>query len=105
MSESSGECGGTIVAIVAADVKPGKEAEFEQLARELFALMQRKNYGTDRLLLSRQQPNLYYDIRDWTSPQAAEQAHRDADVHALWARLDEVCKITHVVGSAHEVRV
>lgn len=92
-----------IIAIAAAEVFPGKEAEFENLARELFDLIRKKAYGSDRLVRSLRQPNLYYDIRDWSSREAAEQAHRDPDIHALWARLGKVCRVTEVVSAASEV--
>ncbi len=93
-----------VIAIAVAEVKPGKEAEFEGLARELFALMRRKGYGTDRLVRSLHRPHLYYDIRDWSSLEAAEEAHRDPEIHRFWARLDGVCKITEVV-TAREVKL
>ena len=92
-----------IVAIAAAEVFPGKEAEFENLARELFDLIRKKDYGADRLVRSLRQPNLYYDIRDWSSREAAEQAHRDPEIHSLWTRLDKVCRVTEVVSAAREV--
>jgi quinol monooxygenase YgiN len=92
-----------VIAIAAAEVRPGKEPEFEELARELFALVRRKGYGTDRLVRSLRKPHLYYDIRDWSSLEAAEEAHRDPEIQALWARLDGVCKVTEVV-SAREVK-
>ncbi len=93
-----------IVAIVSAEVRPGAEEEFLSLSRELFELIRRKGYGSDRLIRSTKQPNLFYDIRDWTSSDAAGRAHADPEIHALWARLDRVCSISHVVGSAREVR-
>jgi quinol monooxygenase YgiN len=93
-----------VVAIAVAEVKPNKEAEFKELARELFALISRKGYGTDRLVRSLHSPHLYYDIRDWSSLEAAEEAHRDPEIHALWARLNGVCKVTEVV-SAREVKL
>jgi hypothetical protein len=92
-----------IIAIVSAEVLPRKEKEFEALTRKLFALVGRKGYGTDGLIHSTKQPNLYFDLRDWTSAQAAERAHADPEIHAQWAKLDEVCKIAHVVGAATEV--
>jgi hypothetical protein len=94
-----------IIAIVSAEVFSGKEKEFEALTRELFALVRRKGYGTDRLIRSTKQLNLYFDIRDWTNADAANRAHADPEIHALWAKLGKVCKIAHVVGAATEVRM
>jgi len=94
-----------VIAIVAAEVIPGKESEFEDLTRELFAVVRRKRYGTDRLMRSTKQPNLYYDIREWANAEAAQKAHQDPAIHTLWAQLDQVCKFTHVVSSALEVRL
>ena len=95
---------GPIIAIVAATVKPGREKEFERLARQLFEVVRGKGYGTDRLVRSLSQPNLYFDIRDWASIEAVERAHRDPEIHTLWAQFHRVSKISHVVGSAREVK-
>jgi quinol monooxygenase YgiN len=94
----------SIVAIVSAEVRPGSEDEFLRLSRELFELIRRKGYGHDRLIRSTNKSNLFFDIRDWASGDAADRAHSDPEIHALWARLDRVCAISHVVGSAREVR-
>ncbi len=82
---------------------PGKEAEFETLAGQLFELIRRKDYGTDRLLRSLRQSNLYYDIRDWASQETAEQSQGDPELHALRARLAGICKVTEVINAAREV--
>lgn len=94
-----------MVAIVSVEVRPGSEEEFLNLSRELFALIRRKGYGSDRLIRSTKKPNLFFDIRDWTSSDAADRAHADPEMHALWAQLDRVCAISHVVGSAREVQM
>jgi hypothetical protein len=69
-------------------------------ARELFDLLRKKNSGTDWLVRSLRQPNPYYNIRDRSSRQAAEQTHRDPEIHALWVRLDKVCCVPEIVCSA-----
>ncbi|MGH9704888.1 MAG: antibiotic biosynthesis monooxygenase family protein [Candidatus Acidiferrales bacterium] len=92
-----------VVAIVVAEVFPGKEAEFETLAAQLFELIRRKDYGTDRLLRSLRQSNVYYDIRDWASQEAAEQSQCDPELQALRTRLAGICKVSEVIYSAREV--
>ena len=92
-----------VIAIVVAEVFPGKEAEFETLAAQLFELIRRKDYGTDRLLRSLRQANVYYDIRDWASQEAAEQSQRDPELQSLRARLAEICKVSEIIYSAREV--
>jgi quinol monooxygenase YgiN len=94
-----------VVAIACAEVFPGKEAEFEALAKELFALVRRKKYGADRMVRSLRQPTLYYDIRDWSSQEAAVRAHQDPEIRALWARMAKICKLTELVSVAREVRL
>jgi quinol monooxygenase YgiN len=94
-----------VIAIVAAAVKRGREKEFEALVRELFVLVRRKGYGNDRLLRSLKPGNIYFDIRDWASLEAAERAHRDPEIHTFWAKLDKVCRIRHIVGAAREVKL
>jgi cytidine deaminase len=90
------------VSVIVVDVAPGREPEYARLARELDALLRRKEYGWHELIQDQLVPSRFYDIRHWASAQAAELCHHDPDVRAIWQKLDPAIdlRLTHLVDLA-----
>jgi cytidine deaminase len=75
------------------------------MTRELHELIKRKGYGSDQLLQDPKYPSRYYDIRRWTSTEAAADCHIDPDVDTLWARLSGSIPLTltYLLDAGHTV--
>ena len=73
----------------------GKQAEFEQVLTDFYAMLRRKNYSRDELLRSAQAGH-YVNIRHWRSEEARHQAHEDPDVHHYWAKIGLLCQMRSV---------
>src|SRR5262245_10608564 len=79
------------------DVQPGHEEDFYVLEAELKQLLESKNYAhvttiRDEALVSR-----FFNVRQWTSAQAARFSHADPDMDDLRTRLYRIALVTYVV--------
>lgn len=95
--------GERVVTLTAAEVLPGREAEFRALAEELFLLIRRRGYGRDELWQDVGNPRVHYDLRTWTSAAAADEAGADAELGALGARLERTMTPAALVRLARAV--
>jgi len=73
----------------------GKEAEFEQVLTDFYAMLRQKNYSRDELLRSTKSPH-YVNMRHWLSEEARREAHEDPDVHRYWAKIGLLCQMRAV---------
>ena len=99
MSEQS------VVSVVALEIASEKESEFLSLAGRLQALVRRKGYGTNQLLRDGSHPRRYYDIRIWTSGEAAAQGEADTELVDLRRELASLASATPLVDVAWAVEV
>jgi len=96
---------GSVVTIIEAKVFAGKEKEFLALVDELQTLIKRKGYGFGQILQDVKNPRCYYDIRTWSSPEAAERCKSDTEVQTLVAKLDRTRKQARPVGLARSLKL
>ena len=80
------------------DLGEGHEAEFLTLSTHFEAILIRKEYGRVEVIRDEGYPLRFYAVRYWNSAAAAEQAHRDAEIQMLTARLYQISRVTHVVN-------
>lgn len=90
------------IAVVRPD--EGKAEECAAVIRELYAVLQRKNYSRDLLYRDTQNPELLVNLRYWTSPQARQDAHEDPEIHRYWLRLGQLCKVVQVYEELEEIQ-
>ncbi len=76
--------------------EPDKEEQTLQVLNELYSLLSRKAYSRD-LLYRDAKHNRLINLRYWRSEEARQQAQEDPDVHRLWQRLAELCRVDGVV--------
>lgn len=81
----------------------GKEQEFLAVLRELYSVMERKNYSRDILLRNSGEPAEYVHVRQWTSAAARQEAQEDPEVHRHWAQLGHLCHMRRVLETLHEI--
>jgi cytidine deaminase len=81
-----------------ADVAEGQEAGFLALARELSALMARKEYGRIDVVRDESAVLRFYLVRQWASTAFAQLCHADPEMQSITARLNEIARVTHLVN-------
>src|SRR5215510_961894 len=81
-----------------ADVAVGQEAGFLALARELSALMARKEYGRIDIVRDESAVLRFYLVRQWASTAFAQLCHADPEMQTITARLAEIARVTHLVN-------
>ncbi len=81
-----------ICVIVAYRPKPGKEAELLEVVRSRVPTLRQEGLVTDRTpVLMRARDGTIIEVSEWKSRAAIDAAHRNPNVHALWARFFVVC--------------
>lgn len=80
------------LAIAVFKVKKGKEEECLSVCRRFYGYLRQKGYSRDVIYRDSAEPDIYFDIRMWTSKEAANSAHQDPEVHNFWARLGKVSR-------------
>jgi hypothetical protein len=80
----------------------GKDEETIQVLTQLYSLLSRKAYSRDLLYRDAKTERLV-NLRYWKSEEARQQAQEDPEVHRLWQRLAEVCRVDGVVERLEEV--
>jgi cytidine deaminase len=81
-----------------ADVAEGQEAGFLALARELSALMARKEYGRIDVVRDESAALRFYLVRQWASTASAQLCHADPEMQSISARLVQIARVTHLVN-------
>jgi len=72
--------------------KPGKEFELEKVVAEHMPVLRTQGLITGRPAhVMRAADGTILEVFEWKSREAIEQAHRNPEVHKLWARFDAVC--------------
>lgn len=72
--------------------RPGRAADLHGCVREHLPLLRRRGLATARAaLLLRAEDGTLLEIFEWVSDEAAERAHGDAEVAALWERFAVAC--------------
>jgi len=88
-----------LVALAYVRPNEGKEQETISVLRELYNLMQRKDYSRDLLYRDPKDYGRLVHLRHWRSAAAREEAHEDPEVHRMWQRLSEVSRVEGVTES------
>ena len=78
--------------IVAYKPKPGKAAELRALVETHVSRLRVEGLVTDRepIMLGTADGTII-EMFEWLSPEAIQQAHRNSEVHKMWAEFAEVC--------------
>jgi hypothetical protein len=80
------------VVIVAYQPKPGKDEELKKLLDTHVPRLLSEGLVTNRKPTLLQTANgTFIEIFEWLSPEAIQQAHRNEEVHKMWAEFAEVC--------------
>ncbi len=80
------------IVMVAYRPKVGKEADLEALVRTHVPKLQGLGLATQRMPVTmRAADGTVVEVFEWSSPDAIEQAHANADVQAMWADFAEAC--------------
>jgi cytidine deaminase len=80
------------------DVSEGQEVTFMPLARELAALMARKEYGRIDVVRDESAALRFYLVRQWASTASAQLCHADPEMQAVTTRLVQIGRVTHLVN-------
>jgi hypothetical protein len=81
-----------VIVIVAYRPFPGQEAALEALVAEHVPTLRAAGLATARApVVARAKDGTIVEVFEWVSEKAAELAHADEVVRALWERFDEVC--------------
>jgi len=88
----------TRLSVTMADVAVGQEAGFLALARELSALMARKEYGRIDIVRDESAVLRFYLVRQWASTAFAQLCHADPEMQSVAARLNQIARVTHLVN-------
>lgn len=77
------------------DPETGRSAALEAILAEHVPALRREGLASARPVLLLQSPadGTYVEIFEWLSAEAAEAAHRNATVIALWERIGAVARI------------
>ena len=88
-----------------AHIRPeeGKDKEALSILRELYALLQRKQYCRDQLFRDAADAGHLVNLRYWKSAEARAAAQEDPDVHRLWIRLSQVAHVDRVTEKLEEI--
>ncbi|QKJ30814.1 hypothetical protein HQ865_14005 [Mucilaginibacter mali] len=80
------------IVIVAYKPKPGKAEALRKLTDTHVPRLREQGLvtGRDPILLETADGTLI-EIFEWLSPEAIQQAHRNEEVHKMWAEYAEVC--------------
>lgn len=72
--------------------KPGKASELMACTRDHLPVLRSQCLATERpSLLLRASDGTLVEIFEWVSQAAIDAAHRNAEVHKLWARYEQCC--------------
>jgi cytidine deaminase len=80
------------------DVAESEDAGFLALARELSALMARKEYGRIDVVRDESAALRFYLVRQWASTASAQLCHADPEMQTVTARLVQIARVTHLVN-------
>jgi cytidine deaminase len=80
------------------DVAEGHGAAFQTLARELSALMARKEYGRIDVVRDESAALRFYLVRQWASTASAQLCHADPETQTIFARLAPIARLLHLVN-------
>src|SRR5215475_14629009 len=80
------------------DVAEGQEGAFMSLAREMTALMARKEYGRIDVVRDESSPLRFYLVRQWASTASAQLCHADPEMQSVTARLTQIARVMHLVN-------
>ncbi len=80
------------------DVAEGHEPAFLAIARELSALMARKEYGRADIVRDESSALRFYAVRQWANSPAAQASHADPEVQTLITQLFQIARVTHLVN-------
>ncbi len=73
--------------------RSGKKVQLLQIIREHMPILRSQGLVTDRPAYAmRASDGTIVEVFEWKSAKAAEEAHSNQVVRALWARFDEVCE-------------
>ena len=92
--------------IVFAIYKPheNKENELKNLIAKHVPILKSNNLITDRHSILLQSNNgIYFEIFEWKSNHAVEEAHGNLEVQKLWDEMEKVCDFT-TLESVEEVK-
>jgi hypothetical protein len=80
------------IVIVAYKPKPGKATALKKLTETHVPRLREQGLVTDRepIILEAADGTLL-EMFEWLSPEAIQQAHRNEEVHKMWAEYAEVC--------------
>lgn len=92
-----------VLSIAFVQPQEGHEAELISILKELYTLLERKQYSRDRLYRDVRNSHLLVNLRYWRSEQARREAQEDPDVHRFWARLGQICRVEPVYESLEEI--
>ena len=93
-----GESDRARLSVTVIDVNPGREREFEPLARQYEAVVARKGFGVAQVVRDEAVPSRFYAARYWKDASCAERCHADADVRIVTAKIHEVARVSHIVN-------
>jgi len=80
------------VVIVAYKPKPGKAEALRKLTKTHVTRLRTEGLVTDRNpTLLENADGCIIEMFEWLSPEAIQQAHRNIEVHKMWAEFAEVC--------------
>jgi cytidine deaminase len=80
------------------DVAESQEGGFLALARELSALMARKEYGRIDVVRDESSPRRFYLVRQWASTASAQLCHADPETQSVTTRLTQIARVMHLVN-------
>jgi cytidine deaminase len=80
------------------DVGESHDAGFLALARELTALMARKEYGRIDVVRDESSGLRFYLVRQWASTASAQLCHADPEMQGITVRLTQIARVTHLVN-------
>ena len=86
------------LSVTMVDVAESQDAGFLALARELSALMARKEYGRIDVVRDESSPLRFYLVRQWASTASAQLCHADPEMQSVTARLTQIARVMHLVN-------
>ena len=87
------------IVIAAFKPKPGKEQQLLDVVNRHWRVLQQQGLVTERARIAmRAADGTVIEVFEWRSPEAIEQAHRNAAVLALWTEFDAACDYVPVAA-------